>query len=231
LASLFFGNFEMKDKMKHKFGNDKAFTLIEILIVLGIIAGMMAFAVSVVGTSSGSAMRQSSREMMRMIKYVYNQAALTSEYYRIVFDLSEQKYFVEYSAEPFYIVLEDDEKEAIRIKNEEDQDEPDEDETPSQAAALGNFAEFEDDLLEIHNLPSNIKIADIFVSHHKEKIEEGKVYLYFFPKGYTEFAVIHLSDEDGEDFMTLVVNPLTGRVDVRTDYVEHEELLEGLGEV
>ena len=203
----------------------RGFTLIEMLIVLGIIASLMSFGVNVVGSNTND-MRDTSRNFIRLIRYMYNQAAVKNEYYRLVINLEEQKYFAQYSAEPFYVVREGDETEALRISNELEGKSGDEEEAAAEAAVnVGAFSEAEDDLLEIFKVPEGIKIASVYVMHRLDKVEEGKVYLYFFPKGMTEFAVIHLSDLDEENFMSLIVNPLTGSVEIKDDYVEHEEIL------
>lgn len=206
----------------------------EIMIVLAIIGSLLVMGVNLMGSGSTNNMRKVSGELVGLIHYVYNQAALKNEYYRITFDMNEQKYFVEYSDQPFYVVRDDDETEAIRIHNEEkdkDQNDSTEEDTSdssnnaAQAAALGAFAESEDDLLQIFTLPDNIKFRDVYVMHQKDKLEEGKTYLYFFPRGTTEFAVIHLSDLEGDDSMTLVVNPLTAKVDVIPEYKDYEDIL------
>lgn len=202
--------------------NTRAFTLVEMMIVLGIIGGVMAFGVAVIGGGSAGRIKEASSQILRLVKYAYNQAAFTGSYYRIVFDLEEQTFFAEYSDEPFYVVKEGDEKEAIRLKNEERQHE----ESVTVAQMLGNFAEAEDDLLQIYKLPENIKISDVYVMHQSEAVSEGRAYLYFFPRGMTEFSVIHLSDAAEKKFLTLVVNPLTGGIDVYAGYLEHEEILE-----
>ena len=203
------------------------FTLIEVLIVLGIIAGLMASAVSMIGVTAGSQMRKEAGNLNRIIRYVYHQAALTNQYYRLTFNLDDQQYFVEYSDTPFYVVKEGDKLEEIRLDNEEGLDE--DDLTAGTAAATGNFAESEDDLLEVYKLSSNIKIAGVQIAHQNEKATAGVEYLYFFPRGYTEFAVIHISDQDEESYMTLIVNPLTGVVDMEEEFIEYEDALTKIG--
>lgn len=202
-----------------------AFTLIEMLITLGIIASIMAMGVNLIGSPTND-MKETSKNMMRMMRYIYNQAAVTGEYYRLVLNLDEQKYFVQTSVEPFFVIKEGDETEAIRIKNELENQDGDEEEVAAQLAqSVGAFNEAEDELLEIFEVPPDIRIADVYVMHRKDKVEQGKVYIYFFPKGLTEFAVIHLADQAEEDFMTLILNPLTGSVEIKTEYVDHEEIL------
>lgn len=217
-------------KQPTKSRNASGFTLVEIMIVLAIIAGVVAFGLNFLGGTSTSNMKDAGLRLYKIINYVYNQASLTGSYYRIVFDLDKQKYFVEYSDTPFYVIRADDEVEQIRIKNEEDlkTDDGEEEEVESTAAAAGNFSEVDDDMLEIFELPENIKFADVQIFHQAESATSGRGYLYFFPKGYTEFAVIHISDIDEENFLSLVVNPLTANVDISAEYIEYDDALASL---
>ena len=204
----------------------------EIMIVLVIMASVFAFGYNMMGSGVDDNMRKVSGQLVGLIRYVYDQAALKNEYYRITFDLYEQKFFVEYSDLPFYVIRDDDEAEAIRKHNEEkntigtDTDSAD---NTSTAAATGDFGESEDDLLEMFAMPDNVRLSDIYVEHQKDKLSEGKIYLYFFPRGKTEFAVIHMNATEGDDAMTLVVNPLTGKVDVISEYKEYEDIIKEQG--
>jgi hypothetical protein len=64
-----------------------------------------------------------------------------------------------------------------------------------------------------------VVLADIYTPRLLKPMTEGKGYVYFFPMGMTEAAVIHLSDGK-QTFYTLIVHPLTGRVSVKNSYVE-----------
>lgn len=224
----------MRKQGSQKILNSLAFTLVEMMIVLGIIAGLMSFGVSVIGTT-GNDMRDNSKNLVRIIKYIYNLAAVSSDYYRLVIDLDEQKYFVQVSPEPFFVVKEGDEVEAMRIKNQMKDDDGelgnDEEEAQKQQAnQVGAFVESEDELLEIFEVPKTIKIKSVYVMHQLENIEEGKAYIYFFPKGLTEFSVIQITDSEEESFLTLIVNPLTGRTEVKEEEVDYEDLLRSYGQ-
>lgn len=227
-----------------KYRNTSGFTLMEILIVLVIVAGAMSLIVGVV-PSSGRSMRQMSKKFLSLSKYVYYQSVLKHKYYRIVLDLDEQNYKIESSEEPFFIVREGDEQEEIREDNEDRDGSNDEEEENDQsdsdisldnepeafdAVAQGLFEESEDDLLEEQSVPDGMKIQSIYVDYAKEPITQGKVALYYFPRGYTQFAVIHLSDTDEEDFMTLVLNPLTGQITVINEFKDHLEIIEEMQE-
>jgi hypothetical protein len=43
-------------------------------------------------------------------------------------------------------------------------------------------------------------------------VTSGRAYLYFYPLGQTEPAIVTLSDPSGENVYSLVVHPITGRV-------------------
>lgn len=202
------------------------FSLIEILVVLTIVASIVGMAVSSLnGLSTTRQMKNEAIKLFSRIKYVYEQAASQNLYQRLVFNLDEQTYFVEASNTPFYVVKEGDQKEALRLENEErDRDSFDSEDSES-APPPPDFVESDDDLMEIFKLPDLVKLADVYVMHQKDKVSEGIAYLYFFPRGQTEFAVLHLADVENEDnVMTLIVNPLTGVVEMREGRIEHQEI-------
>ena len=45
-----------------------------------------------------------------------------------------------------------------------------------------------------------------------DPVTSGRAYLYFYPLGQTEPAVITLTDASGESVYSLVVHPITGKV-------------------
>ena len=63
-----------------------------------------------------------------------------------------------------------------------------------------------------------MRLFDVYTPRQREPYKKGKAYLYFFPDGHTERAIVRLSQDD--DFYTLLVSPLTGRVDVKAGKIE-----------
>lgn len=200
--------------------NDRGFSLLEILIALGIVVVITAFGVTLVSKQPFSLMREQAGRLIQITRYCYSQAAAQSRYYRIVFDFEENTYVVESSEEAFTVAHQDEDS--------QEEDKSQDEETPPSSE--GGFSETEDELLKVFKLDDNIKFYGIYVAHQKNVVSEGKVILYFFPRGATEFAVIYLSDEDDEKFMTLVLNPLNGKVEVFDQYIEYDEILEKYGE-
>ncbi len=72
------------------------------------------------------------------------------------------------------------------------------------------FAAPEGRLGKRFRLLEGVGIARVETSHRETPAEEGKAYLYFFPGGVTEHAVIQLRDSRGY-VNSVEVHPLTGR--------------------
>jgi general secretion pathway protein H len=66
----------------------------------------------------------------------------------------------------------------------------------------------------------NTRVMDVYTPRMDEPVTEGRAYIYFFPLGQSEAAIVHLSDEDGETIYSLVIHPITGRVQVFREYVK-----------
>jgi prepilin-type N-terminal cleavage/methylation domain-containing protein len=215
--------------MKQKRVSQKGFTLIEIVVVIGI----MAIAYSsffLFGFGAKNSLRQESRNLVQTIRYVYQIASLNSLYYRIVFDFETNEYFIESSEEPIFVKkqTEDDEE---KEQNSEDEEDDSKDQDADEDALIDDTAEFaeaEDDLFERHKLDADLKFYSLYVDHQRDKKEWGQVYLTFFPRGQTQFAVIQLADQEEENFMTLEVNPMTGNVTVYDGVKGYAEILEEL---
>ena len=62
----------------------------------------------------------------------------------------------------------------------------------------------------VAKLHKGVSIVSVYTSHREHPAEEGKAYLYFFPGGFTELAVIQLQEPSGH-INSVEVHPLTGR--------------------
>lgn len=220
--------FSSRDASASLLFSNRGMTLVEILIVLGIIAGIVSFSTSFVGNVSGDGVREEASRLMRVVHYVYEQATISNRYLRLSFDLDNQKYVVEASAEPFYVVQEGDEFEALRLENEE-RDQLGNSEDEKEESKTEPFSTIEDENLEEHVLSDGVKFKSFQVIHQKEAVTEGKEYLYFFPRGQTEFAVLHLCDSDGDNVVTLAVNPISGEVTYIAEEQSYDDALAAMG--
>ena len=86
------------------------------------------------------------------------------------------------------------------------------------------FQRIEGARFEPRDLPRGIRIHAIYTAHTRGRQEKGTQYLFFWPGGMTERAVVQVADPDGVVF-SVVVHPLTGRTRIEAVPVEPEEEL------
>ena len=82
------------------------------------------------------------------------------------------------------------------------------------------FVEYPTDLAKPQKLPDGVFFTDIVTPHDVEKRTEGEdIFITFFPTGYVERGLIHLSAEDGRQY-TLLFEPMTGKITVLDGYID-----------
>lgn len=198
--------------------NARGMTLIEIMIVVAIIGGMMALAVTILVPGNEQKVQDETVKLAGTIKYLFDEAAVKNRYFRVVFNIDDRTYRVESSTEPFLVALEDDEKKSSAFDRPAATGEP-----QGSPDAEGFTEESEDILIQPVKLPSGVKYKDILVMHANAPQDSGTVYLYFFPNGYVEPVIVNLTDDDEETVYSLEVNPLTGKAKIRDGYYEMKE--------
>jgi general secretion pathway protein H len=83
----------------------------------------------------------------------------------------------------------------------------------------GEFVPVNSALLKRVALPDPIRFKDV-VTLRQGKITEGEAYTQFYSSGLVERTLFHITDEDQGESLTLIIQPLTGRVKVLEGYVE-----------
>jgi hypothetical protein len=84
------------------------------------------------------------------------------------------------------------------------------------------FAAFKDLALKPVRVKKT-KIQSVYTPRVSEPLTSGRAYIYFFPLGQTEPAIVTLSNPEGEAFYSLVVHPITGRVRIYNQEVQPPE--------
>src|SRR5262249_46972572 len=225
--------------MKRRAGG---FTLIEIMVVLAIVSLFLTGVIVSARSLAKTDLRSTSSQMASGIRYLFDRARSTGKYYRLVIDLDAGRYWAEVSDDKFLMLREKErttrrgrgpDEEEEKRKEEEKQKQVEATQTATSETAdlfddrgnlkLGQpkavFKSFKDTTLKPVDIKKGVRIADIYTPRQRDAYTEGRAYLYFFPQGFGERAVIHLSD--GKDsFYSLIVHPLTGRVQVQGGYVD-----------
>ena len=216
--------------MRKAVNPSRGFSLIEIMIVLVMVGVAMGATVMSYRSVDRTSAKANASRLGASIRYTYDRAVTTGGYYRIVLDLTANKYWAEKSDERFYLVRDkeeapgkgkapDEEARERRLKEEEDAHKQQltglaAQLQPPPAPRRARFQSFKDSAMPKVDL-KGARLRDVNTLRQAEPYKEGKAYLYFFPDGHTERAVIHIEDSQG-DVYTLQVHPLTGHVEVKS---------------
>lgn len=204
-----------------------------VIAIVGLALGASVYGFRAVAKSE---LRSTSAKLAGAIRYCFDRAITTGSYYRIVLDLDGNKYWAERSEERMYLTagkekapgrgqaFDADADEALKAAEDKKIDD--------QLRSLGGtaatldppprpkrakFQTFKDATLPQVKL-KRAHLMDVLTPRQPEAYQKGRAYLYFFPDGHTENAVVRLSD--GDAWYSLVVHPLTGRVELRPEKVE-----------
>jgi general secretion pathway protein H len=210
------------------------------MMVLGLIGLLGAAVVTGFRSFAKSELRGSASKLAGAIRYLFDRASTTGKIHRLVFDFEGGKYWAEVSDDRFFMPREreteesrqrDTDEEAERLREEKEAEARGESSDPDEAQIdpsryqpidwkpkRARFEMFAEKALKTVEL-RNAKLAGLFTPRYAQPVGTGKGYLYFFPLGQTEPAIVHVSDPEGQTFFSLLVHPLNGRVQVQAGYV------------
>ncbi len=187
------------------------FTLIEILIVMVIIAGLVTFAIPRI--SPIDRLRSVVRKFAVFTRQTQTAARLTGNVHRMVISIpSDEK-----KQASFWVEVASSKTATTTLTNETDKEKKEGQETSETGYALeGKISK------NPVVLPDNFYFEDIQFSD-KQKVTTGKAYIYFFPQGFVTKAAIHITNKKSLHW-TIVINPLTGVSSVLDQYKNFGDL-------
>jgi len=215
---------------------DAGMTLIEVMVVLVLVALMVGSAVAGIRSMAKSDLRASASKMAGAIRYLFDRASTTGKVHRLVLDMDKERYWAEVSDDRFVMAggretEESRKKEADKLAKEAEEAAKRADEKAGldemqarykpeefrpKRARFGAFKEMAVKPVDL----KGARIADLYTPRLADPLDVGKGYIYFFPLGMTEAAIVHLTDLKRDAVYSLVVHPLTGRVQIKNSYVE-----------
>ncbi len=210
----------MKRPRHHRVG----LTLIEITVALAIAALVVGAGVISLNALTDADLKSAAVEITGAIKFTYDRSIMQKRTERMGFDINKGLWWIDYTDDPYALARErttgksgaespDDKKPAKAQTLDELFEKADDPETEvKQAMAGGKASAFagDEEAGPPRNLPSGVSFSKVWTGHQDEPFTEGIAYLHFFRSGWTEPAQIELTD--GDDYITLKVFPLTGRV-------------------
>lgn len=175
------------------------FTLVEVLIVLGIIAATIAIGLTRFKRQDSN-IRSVVRHMSVLVKEMRNRARLTNSTARLVLRMSNDgaSYWVE-KAQGVQKV------DPNLAENKSLSDEKNPKPEPFQIDKILNKKE--------KVLPKGFWIGLVETINMKSPLTEGDAYIYCSPEGFLEASVIQITDRKNMTW-SLVINPLTGQTDI-----------------
>lgn len=213
------------------------FTLIEILVVLAIVGILAGISIRGLRSLARSDLRASVTHMAGAIRYLFDRASTTGQYHRLVIDIDSGRYWAEVSDDMFYLPrdpeTESSAKKLAALESELDEKAARQKEMAQAAGDVdmskvlpmdfrpkkARFGAFKETNLKPVTL-KNTAVMDVFTPRVADPVVKGRAYIYFFPLGQTEPAIIHLSDPTQQTIYSLVVHPITGRVRIYNSYIE-----------
>ncbi|MBI5756617.1 MAG: hypothetical protein HZA12_06790 [Nitrospirae bacterium] len=183
------------------------FTLIELSLIILLIGVVLVFALPKLDNIGDTKLRTAARRLSGTIQSLFDESVLKKKPHQLIFDITNRSYSIaaSHSSPPanhpptFFL-------------------------PPLVGGGYGGGGEGEggegEEVVEIAkrvNLPDKIFIKDI-VTLTDGRITDGSVSIRFYPDGFVEKNIIHLSD--GKKDYTLVTTPLTGKVKIMEGYVE-----------
>ncbi len=191
----------MKDSLKSRRPQERGLTLLEVIIVIGVLVMMMGLGLSGLNRLSSVQLRTQTNSLASAMRHAYNRSVAEGLYMRMVFDLDADKYWLEASAEPVFL----DQSENGEGWRPDDEKVFDDENEPKKRQ--GNFKKMVTDV----TMESGIEISGVLTLGDEDPTESGRATVHFFPNGFVEPAMIYTSDGE-ESFYTLTVHPLTGQI-------------------
>lgn len=170
-------------------------TLIELLVAMTIVGLIFAVAATSLRSVFNVNLKSGAAHLASTLRYLSNKAVTDHLYLRMVYDLEEQSYHVEESADPFVVSAEEEQK-------------------------SDSFTPSESTLLKPTKFPDGVFFKDVSVSYLPQKREHGQAVTYFFPDGFATATLINLKNEEDEDHYSVELLPLSGKVKVEGQYKE-----------
>lgn len=212
--------------------SESGLSLVEVVVALAIVSMVTAVAIPAASSAMRLELKSSAAKISGLMKATYDEAALTAKPCRLVFDFEKRS--VTAQVGDAHLTLRDERRGGLvrALSNTQKPDDHKADEEMdvrdlvqkrydydlTSAAPKAGFSAIEG--AKPLNLPGGIRFEDIEVEHQMAPIKSGQAFLYFFPTGLTEHALIHLKDEQGRVF-AVELEALSGRTriyDHRLDF-------------
>ena len=213
--------------------HERGFTLVELLLAIALMAILGGVIVSSTSMMSGNRLRSAAGLMVTAVRLAVTRTNVTGHSIRLAFDLDEQRLVMEESAERMLRVRDKDGKEGAQAGADPASEAEKEATQYADGIVKGPRApraKFTatpigsgDDAQKGRELGRSIHYRLVQTEHDSKPRTKGRAYLYFWPGGGTERAVVQLQKGDGDEILSVLVSPLTGRAKIQRGKVDLSE--------
>lgn len=182
----------------------QGFTLVEILVALTLVVGIFTLIPTSNSDEQHGNLEATIYDFERATRFAINEAILRNSIVRISIDLSAepQTYVIEFSTTGTLVLPEYEEEKSLSLREQELQEKQLKD-LDSQFSKIDEFSE------EPKVIPRFVRVTGLG-THLREKIQiEGKVYIYFYPTGEKDAAIIFFTTE--QEFASLAIPAFENR--------------------
>lgn len=215
----------------------RGFTLVEVLVTIALMALLAGTVVIGSGMLSGSRLRGAAGLVITAIRIGITRANSTGRSVRLVFDLEKQRLSLEETTDRM-LRVKDNPRDSKKTEGasagadpageiEKQSAEYAEGIVKGPRAPRARFKAFPLGSSETspgsgRELGKGIKYRQVQTEHDGKPRTSGRAYLYIWPGGGTERAVIQI-ERDEESVLSVLVSPLTGRANIQRGKIELEE--------
>jgi general secretion pathway protein H len=215
----------------------RGFTLIEILVVIALIALLGGTIVSGSGMLGGNRLRAAAGLVLTGVRLAVTRANSMGHPVRLAFDIDAGRLILEETTDRMLRVKDKDDGKTTTEGSSAGADPATEAEKESIKYADGIIkgpraprARFKgiplgtaDDEGKGRDVGRGIRFRSVQTEHDQKPRDKGRAYLYFWPGGGTERAVIQLERTGSDEVLSVLVSPLTGRAQIKRGKIEIQD--------
>ena len=218
----------------HRPNSARGFTMVELLLAIALMAILFGVIVSSSSMMSGNRLRSAAGLMVTAVRLAITRTNVTGHSIRLTFDLDEQRLLMEESADRM-----------LRLKDKDGKEEVNAGADPATEAER-EATKYADGIIKGPRVPRakfkpmpigsddsnpekgrelgrSIHYRLVQTEHDSKPRTKGRAYLYFWPGGGTERAVVQLQRGEGDEILSVLVSPLTGRAKIQRGKVDFTE--------
>jgi prepilin-type N-terminal cleavage/methylation domain-containing protein len=202
---------------------NRGFTLMELMIVIAIIAGVVSLAMPYV-TNKNSQTRAILRELTVLSRELHTRAKLQGVVYRLVIDLGEDGSGGKRSTQTFWVERASG-KTVLGPSEEEDAFKRAQETDEKKRKDPRGFEEDHSMVKKHRELPAGLSFEKIELSRVKDPVTHGKAFIHYLPAGLVDEAAIHIKGVK-EAAWTIAIHPLTGKAELISKNLRLQEIKE-----